>query len=168
MNDLGHCVQAHNIIKKTMKEVNPIPEGYHTVTPYLMVEDAEAYSKFLQLAFNGVICSSTKSANGTFLNIEMKIGTSMVMLAEVRGGFTQMPMSFYMYVEDVDSVYKQAISHGATSLNEPSDKFYGNRDCGIIDVKGNYWFIASMIEELTEEEITARITPETRKRKPSS
>ena len=134
------------------------------MTPYIMVEDIEAYSNFLQPAFNGVICSSTKSANNTFLNIEMKIGTSMVMLAEARGGFKPMPMSFYMYVEDVDSTYKQAVSCGATSLNEPSDKFYGNRDCGIIDVKGNYWFIASRIEKLTEEEITSRITPKTRKR----
>ena len=74
-----------------------------------------------------------------------------------------MPMSFYMYVDEVDSSYQQAIKNGATSLNEPGDRFYGNRDCGVIDIKGNYWFIASRIEQLTEEEITQRITPKIRK-----
>lgn len=145
-----------------MKKVNPIPPGYHTVTPYVMVKNVAAYADFLEKALDGELRSKTQSANGTLLNREVKIGTSMVMLAEARGGFKPMPMSFYMYVEDVDAVYAQAIRHGARSLNEPSDKFYGNRDCGIIDGRGNYWFIASRIEELTEEEITRRITPKMR------
>jgi PhnB protein len=68
-----------------------------------------------------------------------------------------------MYVEDVDSIFEQVIKNVATSLNKPEDKFYGNRDCGVIDIKGNYWFIASMIEQLTEKEITQRITPKIRK-----
>jgi len=146
-----------------MKKINPIPEGYQTVTPYIMVENVEEYSAFLHKAFNGIVQSSTKSANGKYLNVELKIGTSLVMIAEARGGFKPMPMSFYMYVEDVDSKYEQAIKNGAKSLNKPEDKFYGNRDCGVIDIKGNYWFIASMIEQLTEEEITKRITPNIRK-----
>lgn len=148
-----------------MSIINPIPEGYNTVNPYMMVKNVEEYSDFLQKAFNGVVKSSTKSANGKYLNIDIEIGTSMVMIAEARGGFKPMPMSFYMYVEDVDSKYEQALKNGAKSLNEPEDKFYGNRDCGIIDIKGNYWFIASMIEKLTEEEITKRITPKNRKKK---
>ena len=69
-----------------MKKVNPIPEGYHTVTPYIMVENVKEYVAFLQKAFNGLAKSSTKSANGTYLNVEMQIGTSMLMLAEARGG----------------------------------------------------------------------------------
>ena len=148
-----------------MKKINPIPVGYNTVNPYIMVENVEEYSDFLQKTFNGIVKSSTKLAHGKHLNIEIKIGTSMVMLAEARGGFNPMPMSFYMYVEDVDSKYEQALKNGAKSLYEPEDKFYGNRDCGVIDIKGNYWFIASMIEQLTEEEITKRITPKMRKKK---
>lgn len=87
----------------------------------------------------------------------------MLMIAEARGDFKPMPMSFYMYVEDVDAQYLQAIKNGATSLYEPQDQFYGNRDCGVKDLKGNYWFIGSRKEVLTEEEITKRITAKIRK-----
>lgn len=140
-----------------MSKINPIPEGYHTVTPYIMVKDVGAYSEFLIKAFNAEPKSKTETPKGKILNMDLKIGTSMVMLAEARGGFKPMPMSFYMYVEDVDKSYERAIENGATSLNEPADKFYGNRDCGVIDSKGNYWFISTTIESLTEEEITKRI-----------
>lgn len=129
-----------------MKKPNYIPEGYHTITPYIMAENIEEYSTFLQNAFNGMVTSTTNSANGKPLNIGLKIGSSMVMIAEARGDFEPMTMSFYMYVENVDSSYEIAVKNGAKSLYEPSDQFYGSRDCGVIDVRGNYWFIGTLIE----------------------
>lgn len=145
-----------------MTTVNPVPQGYNTVNPYIMVKGVMDYANFLTHAFSGSVKSKTTSANGSILNVYMQIGSSMAMLAEVRGGFQPMPMSFYIYVPDVDAVYEQALEAGATSLHAPSDKFYGNRDCGVIDPRGTYWFIASMIEQLTEAEITQRITPKSR------
>ena len=147
-----------------MKKVNPIPEGYHTITPYIMVKNLPEYITFLQKAFGAIEQSKTTSANGTVLNMELQVGTSKVMIAEARGGFEPMPMSFYMYVADVDATYERAVTNGATSLNEPANQFYGNRDCGVMDNKGNYWFIASRVEILSEEEITKRITPKINER----
>jgi len=140
-----------------MKKVNPIPAGYHTVNPYMMTRNVTELVTFLEKAFNGEVQAKTVAPNGFIMNVEMKIGTSMLMLAEARGDFDPMPMSFYMYVDDVDTTYQQALDAGAELMYAPADQFYGNRDCGVKGPKGNIWFIASHIEALSEAEITERM-----------
>lgn len=129
--------------------VKPIPEGYHTVTPYLMVKEAPQLIDFVKQAFGAVeTFRTTGSAGG--IHAEVRIGDSMVMIGG--GGTWQgepMPAAIYLYVNDVDAVYKQALQAGATSLSEPEDQPYGDRTAGVNDSFGNIWYIATHTKDIT-------------------
>jgi PhnB protein len=106
--------------------VNPIPAGHHTVTPYLIVRDALRVIDFLQRAFDAEITHPPlKRPDGTIMHAEVKIGDSRVMIAEESQMAKAAPSSLYLYVADVDSVYRQAIEAGGKTIMEPMDMFYG-------------------------------------------
>src|SRR3990172_3042509 len=110
--------------------VKPIPDGYHTVTPYLVVEGAAKLIDFLTQAFGAETKERMQSPDGTVMHAEMRIGDSMIMMGEASGQHKPMPCMIYLYVPDADSVYKKAIEAGATSIMEPANQFYGDRNAG--------------------------------------
>lgn len=136
--------------------VKPIPEGYHTVTPYLVVQGAAQLIDFLKQAFDAEEILRMTQPDGTIMHAEVKIGNSRVMMAEAQGEFTPMPAMLHLYVEDMDAVYRRALQAGATSLREPEDQFYGDRIGGVRDSFGNQWWIATHIEDVSAEEMARR------------
>ena len=136
--------------------LNSIPEGFHTVTPYLVVKDAPSILTFLQKAFGAEVKSCLKSPTGVIMNAEVRIGDSMVMLADSRAGVNPNPSMLYLYVEDADAVYASAVDAGGKSVMPPTDQFYGDRAGAIEDGSGNQWWIASRRENLSGEEIGRR------------
>jgi PhnB protein len=136
--------------------VKPIPEGYHTVTPYLTVADAEAQIDFLKRAFGAEENYRHADDKGRASHAEVRIGTSMVMIGQAREQWTPRPGTFYLYVEDVDAVYKRAVAAGGKSLPEPTDEPYGDRSSGVEDSQGNQWWVGTHIENVSAEEIQRR------------
>lgn len=136
--------------------VKPIPEGYHTVTPYLVVQEAAKLIDFLKQAFDAEEIHRMARPDGTIMHAEIKIGDSRVMMAEASGDVKPMPAMLHLYVEDTDAVYRQALQAGATSLREPEDQFYGDRIGGVRDSFGNQWWMATHIEDVSPEEMARR------------
>ncbi len=143
-------------MEQTAKAVNPIPEGYRTITPYLTVQGVAQLLEFLQKAFDAQVNYRMEGANGLVHHAEVKIGDSMLMLGEAHGDWQPMPGSIYLYVPDADATYKRAVEAGATSLMEPANQFYGDRHGGVKDSCGNQWWIATHIEDVSPEEIKKR------------
>ncbi len=137
--------------------VAPVPEGYHTVTPYLVVADAEGLIAFVKAAFQAAEFSRTLRPDGTIANAGLRIGDSFVMVAQARDPWKPMPTGFYLYVPDTDATYQAALAAGGVSLMEPSDQFYGDRNAGVQDAWGNNWWIATHIEDVDEAEIQLRL-----------
>ena len=143
----------------------PIPEGYHSVTPYLTVRGAEKIIEFLKLALGAQISKETiKRPNGTIMHAEVKIGDSRIMLADEApemdarspqtiGGT---PVGLMLYFEDADAVTTRAVSAGAKLLRPVQDQFYGDRCGTILDPFGHKWTIATHKEDLSPQEIQKR------------
>ena len=141
-----------------MSSVKSIPEGYHAVTPYLVVEGAEKLIDFMKQAFGAKETERMSMPDGSIGHAEVWINDSVIMLGDARGDtWKAMPSSIYLYVTDCDTVYKQAIEAGATSLMEPKDQFYGDRSGGVQDPAGNHWFIATHKEDLSKDELDKRV-----------
>jgi uncharacterized glyoxalase superfamily protein PhnB len=134
----------------------PIPEGFHTVTPYLLVRGAAKLIDFLKRAFEAKEIERMRRQDGTIMHAEVRIGDSIVMMAEPTGDFAPMPSAMYLYVTDTDAVYRRAVQAGATSVMEPVDQFYGDRRAGVKDPAGNLWWIATHKEDVSQEELRKR------------
>jgi PhnB protein len=134
----------------------PIPEGYHTVTPYLVVEGAAKLIDFLKQAFDAEETFRMPMPDGSIMHAEVKIGDSMVMMGEASDKWKAMPCAIYLYVNDADAVYRRALKAGATSTMESSDQFYGDRQGGVKDPSGNTWWIATHKEDVSSEELKKR------------
>jgi PhnB protein len=142
----------------------PIPEGYHAITPYLIVKRGAEAIQFYARAFGAVEHERMEGPGGKIRHAEITIGDSRVMLAdehpeigalgpETIGGS---PVSLHLYVEDVDAVVARAIAAGATLTRPVADQFYGDRVGGITDPFGHRWFIATHKEDLTKDELHRR------------
>jgi PhnB protein len=144
--------------------VKPVPEGYHTVTPYLAVENASAAIDFYRRAFGAKERARISGPGDTIMHAELEVGDSLVMLSDPFPQASTTPpkelggtsASVFMYVEDIDAVYRQAIDAGATSLMEPDDMFWGDRFGSVQDPFGHSWTIATHIEDLEPEEMRRR------------
>lgn len=137
--------------------VKPIPDGFHTVTPYLMVPDAAGLIEFLKAAFGAQEVVRHGTPDGRVMHAQVKVGDSMIMMGEAspeQGG--PMPASTYLYVPNVDEVHARALAAGATSLMAPADQFYGDRGGGVKDAWGNLWWIGTHIEDVSPEELERR------------
>ncbi len=137
--------------------VKPIPEGYHTVTPYLVVREASTLIQFLTEAFEAKEICRSLHPEGGILHAEVKIGDSIIMMSEARGEYEPMPSSIYLYVENTDATYENALKAGATSTMKPIDEFYGDRSAGVKDPTGNHWWIATHQEDVSSAELEKRI-----------
>ena len=137
--------------------VNPIPEGFRTITPYLHVEGLQNLMGFLTHAFGAKQISISKTTNGSIANACMQIGNAYIEMSEVQEGFRPMPCAIHLFVEDADAVYKKAVEVGALSVMEPTTQFYGDREAFVIDPSGNHWYIATRIENIPEYEMQQRM-----------
>jgi PhnB protein len=134
----------------------PIPDGYHTVTPYLIVDDAQKLIDFLKRAFDAKETFCMKGEGEKIRHAEVLIGDSIVMISDANPQWKARSSMIYLYVEDVDAVYKRALQAGATSIKEPENQFYGDRSAGITDPVENYWGIATHVEDVSPEELAKR------------
>jgi PhnB protein len=123
---------------------NPIPEGFHTVTPYLLVKDAANLLDFVKRAFGAVqVKKPFEQPKGTIVNAQVKIGDSVVMFGEAPQEQGPTHSMLYLYVKDADAFFKAAVKAGAVSQHEMKDMFYGDRAGAVKDPAGNVWWIAS-------------------------
>ncbi len=144
--------------------VKPIPEGYHTATPYLIVKDAASAIEFYKKAFGATELMRMAGPSGKVMHAEIKIGNSPIMLADEvpEMGFRSpqalggSPVSILLYVEDVDAVFSQAVAAGAKVERPVKDQFYGDRSGGVTDPFGHVWHIATHIEDVAPEELRER------------
>jgi uncharacterized glyoxalase superfamily protein PhnB len=136
--------------------VKPVPEGFHTVTPFLVADDANKLIEFIKKAFNGNVTYMIKSDDGIVRHATVKIGDSMVMVSNGTEIYKPMPCMLHLYVEDVDTVYRQAVKAGGESIREPRDEFYGDRSSAVRDAWDNQWWIASHIEDVSDAEMKKR------------
>lgn len=137
--------------------VNPIPKGYHSITPYLVVPGASKLVDFLKQAFGAVVTEGPmKRPDGSIAHVEAKIGDSILMMGEPMSPQTPKPSTLYLYLNDVDAAYKRALQAGAKSLQQPADQFYGDRNAGVEDPSGNFWWLATHKEDVPPEEMAKR------------
>lgn len=136
--------------------VQPIPEGYGSVTPYLIVDGAEKLLDFVKEAFGAAERMRMPGPNGTIGHAEVTIGDSMIMLADGGEERPARPGTIQLYVEDCDESYRRAMAAGATSVREPRTEFYGDRMGGVKDPVGNQWWIATHVEDVSPEEMARR------------
>jgi PhnB protein len=144
--------------------VKPIPEGYHTATPYLAVDDAAEALEYYKKAFGAKERGRMETPDGKIGHAEIQIGDSIVMLSDpLPQAATRTPKelggtsaSVFVYVEDVDSFVQKAVDAGATITMEVSDQFWGDRFGTIADPFGHVWSVATHIEDVPPEEMAER------------
>src|SRR5438067_1373922 len=147
-----------------MAAAKPIPEGYHSITPYLIVTDGAGAIAFYQRVFGAKLRMRLDGPSGKIGHAELEIGDSLVMLADEHpemgavapptvGGT---PVGLHIYLEDVDAVAKEAVAAGATLKRPVENQFYGDRLGSIIDPFGHLWHISTHVEDVSPEEIGRR------------
>jgi PhnB protein len=148
-----------------MSEVKPIPEGYHSLTPYLFIRGAAEAIDFYKKAFNAIELFRLPGPQGKIGHAEIKIGDSAIMLADENpqtharspktvGGC---PFLLHLYVKDVDALFAQAIAAGAKITSPIENKFYGDRSGGLEDPFGFSWYLATHVEDVSSEEMQRRL-----------
>lgn len=148
-----------------MSNVKPIPPGYHTVTPYLIISGAKQALDFYKKAFGATELFRMEMPGDKIGHAEIKIGDSPVMLADEfpEGGYLSpkarggSPVSLMIYSEDVDKLFAQAIAAGGKVQREVKDQFYGDRSGTLEDPFGHVWTIATHKEDVSEEEMKRRM-----------
>ena len=144
--------------------VKPIPQGYHSLTPYIVVRDAARAIDFYKRAFGATAKESMTGPGGKIVHAELQIGDSVLMLSdempgmpgpkcvspETLGGTTS---NIFLYVKDVDAGFQQAVSAGATALMPPQDMFWGDRFGKLVDPFGHQWAMATHVKDVTPEEM---------------
>ena len=137
-------------------QAKPIPDGYHTVTPVLMVNNAAKLIDFLKQAFGARERERYADPDGKILHAEVTLGDSIVQLSDATGEWKPVQVPLLLYVTDTDATYRRALKAGATSLREPMDAFYGDRTAGVKDSFGNSWWIATHQEDVSREDLEKR------------
>ena len=150
-----------------MSKVSPIPQGYHSVTPYLVVKGAAQAIEYYKKVFGANEVVHMNSPDGKVGHAELQIGDSRIMLADenpsMGEGHTSAatiggsPISLYLYVPDVDKVFERAVAAGAKTLRPVQDQFYGDRSGFIQDPFGHLWGIATHVEDVSPEQMKERM-----------
>jgi PhnB protein len=142
--------------KTTRKSVRAVPEGFHSITPYLVVDNATGLIDFIKKAFGGKQTFITKRDDNKIMHATVKIGDSTIMISDTMEGMSAQTGMLYLYLEDVDKVYQQALQAKGTSVREPKDEFYGDRAGAVRDEWGNVWWISTHFEDVDPEELERR------------
>lgn len=145
--------------------VSPIPEGFHSITPYLVVKGAVDALPFYQKALGAEVKMVLNTPDGGVAHAELLVGNSYFMLSEESAEMGMLspesaggnPINLMLYVERVDEVFAKAIAAGCKEVRPVSDQFYGDRSGTLKDPFGHTWTIGTQIEKLTVEEIEARM-----------
>ena len=130
-----------------------IPEGYHTVTPYIMSTDAASTIEFLKKTFDATEKEIIRTEDGKVGHGEIRIGDSIIMISDSSDQHPFNPSMLYVYVPNVDDTYARGIAAGGQSLREPTDEFYGDRSAGMKDVAGNQWWMATHQKTVSNEKM---------------
>jgi PhnB protein len=147
---------------------NP-PEGYRTITPMFVVNDATGFISFVEQGLGGTLEGEPmKTPDGMIMHAAMKIGDSMLMLAQAMEGMPANGGMLFLYVDDPDALYERAVAAGATPIQPPRDQPWGDRAAAVKDSNGLPWWFAKHIEDLTMEEIGRRFAAEMSGRKDQS
>ncbi len=149
-----------------MSQVKAIPDGYHSIQPYLYIRGAAEAIDFYKKAFGATERMRMPQPDGRIGHAEIQLGDSVIMLADEHPEkeihspkhFGGSPISLMLYVEDCDAVYQQALSAGAKSLREPADQFYGDRMAGIEDPFGFQWWLGTHIKDVSMDPRAAAAT----------
>ncbi len=144
--------------------VKPIPEGYHSVTPYLVLDDAAKAIDYYAKAFGATELMRMNGPEGKIGHAEIKIGNSVVMLADENPAWNAKsaralggsPVSLMVYVEDCDAAFKRAVAAGAQEVKPVQDQFYGDRSGTLTDPFGLMWTISTHKEDIEPDEMTRR------------
>ncbi|HEX4588858.1 MAG TPA: VOC family protein [Gemmataceae bacterium] len=145
--------------------VKPIPDGYHTVTPYLIVKGAAQALDFYKKAFGATELFRMPGPDGRVMHAEFRIGSSPIMIGDEcpQMGATapqpgaKVPVTLHLYVENVDAFVDRAVSAGATVVRPLANQFYGDRSCGLACPFGHSWYVATHIEDVSMEEMQKRM-----------
>jgi PhnB protein len=145
--------------------VNHIPEGYRSVTPYLIVRGAARAIDFYQQAFGAAEIMRMPGPNNTIAHAELRIGDSVIMLADEQptanyrapDAYGGSPISLMIYIADVDKVFAQAISLGGKEVRAVQDQFYGDRSGSLVDPFGHVWTVATHVEDVSPQEMERRM-----------
>ena len=145
--------------------VSPIPEGFHSLTPYLIVKGAVDALAFYQKALNAEVKMVLNTPDGGVAHAELMVGNSYFMLSEEHAEMGMLspetvggnPVNLMLYVENVDDAFSRAIDAGCTEIRPVSDQFYGDRSGTLKDPFGHTWTLGTQIEKLTVQEIEARM-----------
>ena len=121
-------------------------DTYRTVTPYLVVPDADAELAFLKAAFGGTEVRCERNPDDTVMHAEITIGDSLIMLGQASGQWKPLTGALYLWVDDVDATYAKALQAGGTSESEPEDKPYGHRNAGLVDPNGVTWWLGAPVK----------------------
>jgi len=119
------------------------PPGYHAITPYFTVADADRLIAFMVGAFDGEVLIEDRNENGRVRHARVRIGDSIVMLNEAGDGYAANESQMHLFVDDVDTTLTRALQQGASTLMEPNNRPHGDRMAGLRDPCGNTWWIAS-------------------------
>jgi PhnB protein len=120
-------------------------DTYRTITPYLVVPDADAEIRFLKAAFGAIEASCQRSPDETVMHAELKVGDSLIMLGQAGGEWKALQAALYVWVPDVDATYARALKAGAASQSAPEDKPYGHRTAGVVDENNITWWLGSPV-----------------------
>lgn len=140
---------------KKKKSVSPVQKGYATVTAAMNQADAAASIDFCKKVFGAKVQLRMKGANGKIHHAEMRIGDSVVMISDATRDPARVS-GLFLYLPAVDKVFAKAIKAGAKALMPPADMFWGDRYCRFIDPAGNYWSVATHIEDVSPAEMKKR------------
>ena len=149
--------------KESAMAVKAVPDGFHTVNPYLIVNGVASVLTFLEAGLGAEILDRTEF-EGRVMHATARIGDSRVMFGESPDPSWAKPANLYCYVEDCDAVYARAIAAGGESLMEPATMFYGDRHGGVKDPGGNQWWIATRVEDVAPDELARRHAAEMARR----
>ncbi len=147
------------------KAAKPVPEGYRTVTPYLIIRDAAKAIEFYKKAFGAVERFRMPTPDGKLAHAEIQIGDSMIMIADENPewgvqspqALNGSPVSVFLYVPDVDATFKQAVAAGASEAMPVADMFWGDRYGKVVDPFGHKWDIATHVEDVSPAEMEERM-----------
>jgi PhnB protein len=150
--------------EQAIMAVKPVPEGYHTATPYLVIKDAARAIEFYKKVFGATELMRMPDPSGKIGHAEIKIGDSPIMLADefpdmgYRGpqALGGSPVSILLYVADVDAVFNKAVAAGAKVVKPLQNQFYGDRSGFIEDPFGHLWSVATHVEDVSPEEMERR------------
>jgi PhnB protein len=134
----------------------PIPEGYHSITPSFCVEGAQQFIDFIKFVFNAQDRFRMEGPGGKIMHAELSIGDSALMVGDAMPQWPAKHNSLYVYVDDVDAAYERALKAGATSVRAPDNAFYGDRNASVQDPFGNLWGIATHVEDVSPDELKKR------------